>query len=167
LSSVTPLPHGRSFNNRLYYLHAKLSQNNDLRKSFPFSDEIDLVLKVNGRFFGASKVQNEVACLCMLREHVVDTPSPRVIAWSDDGSSINRVVADGKDMNISQGDTMRDKISKYGWILMTRMKGDPVSIDAKSEEHLAEIASQLARIVANWRINLQPAVSCGNIYNNT
>jgi hypothetical protein len=49
---------------------------------------------------------------------------------------------------------MRDKISKYGWILMTRMKGDPVSIDAKSEEHLVEITSQLARIVMNWQINL-------------
>jgi hypothetical protein len=160
---VTPLPHGKSFNNRLYYLHVKLSQHNDLTEAFSFSHEIDLVLKVNGRFFGASKIQNEVACLCMLREHAVDTPSPCVIAWSDNGSSINRVVADGSGMKVLHGDSTSDKISRYGWILMTRMKGNPISLDAISKENLEDVALQLARIVAKWRKCLQPAVSCGNI----
>jgi hypothetical protein len=163
LSSVIPLTHGKSFNNRIYYLRAKVPQNQDLKYSSLAFDDVELVLKVNGRFFGASKIQNEVACLCMIQALPVHIPVPRVIAWSDDGETVNRILPGGKTMQVSHSSSIRNVTTKRVWILMTKLKGDPIAVDTLRREDIQNLAIQLADIVANWRTNLPTAVNCGNI----
>jgi hypothetical protein len=119
-------------------------------------------MKVNGRYFGASKIQNEVACLCMIQALPVHIPVPRVIAWSDDGETVNRILPGGKTMQVSHSSSIRNVTTKRGWILMTKLKA-PIAVDTLRQEDIQNLAIQFADIVANWRTNLPAAVNCGNI----
>ena len=164
LNSVTPLPRGKSFNNRIYYLNVKLHRTHNFQDLWP-SENAELVLKVNGRFFGPAKIQNEVACLCILAESSLDIPTPRVVAWSSDGRSIRHINAP---QERAVEETVKnvgevDFATKHGWILMTRMKGDPLSVDKLSQEDIRRLASQLADIVSNWRQMCPASDFCGNI----
>ncbi|KAL4907188.1 hypothetical protein BDW74DRAFT_175970 [Aspergillus multicolor] len=79
---IEPLEHGKSFNNRIYFL--KISVPNELRlHGLKSGATNDLVLKLNGKFFDQTKSQNEVACLSLLEAYVPDIVAPRVLAWSD------------------------------------------------------------------------------------
>lgn len=66
-------------------------------------------------------------------------------------------------MKVSRNDNQRDAITKHGWILMTRMMGDPVSVDTFNKADIPILASQLASIVSNWRTNVPAADNYGNI----
>jgi hypothetical protein len=160
---VTPLPHGKSFNNKIYYLNLKFPRGHNFQ-GLSSSEDVELVLKVNGRFFGPAKVQNEVACLCILQESSLDSPTPRVIAWSDDGRKIGRFVSPrGKTEEITQHLRDTGVATKHGWILMTKLKGDPISVDKPSQEELQRHGTQLADIVSTWRQYCLPSDCCGNI----
>ncbi len=69
-----PLSRGRSFNNRIYFPQLRLgspdSEGQGLR------EDLELVLKVNGRYFGADKIQNEVGCLWLLEKYCSRVPAP-------------------------------------------------------------------------------------------
>ena len=65
--SISTLLSDQSFNNRIYFID--------------FSNEAgQYVLKVNGRFFGGAKIENEVCCLLLLNQFCPELPVPRVVS---------------------------------------------------------------------------------------
>lgn len=161
LISVTPLAFGGSYNNRIYFLKLRPSQANAIGDAA----EREVVLKVNGRFFGADKVQNEVACLRLLETYCPAIPVPRVLAWSEDGEHAVLAAQHGN-AHIQKFDTSIDRPNKspshVGWILMSRAIGEPLSTFNLDQTTLAELARQLADLVAIWRRGIPAQRHCGN-----
>ncbi|KAF5603219.1 kinase-like domain-containing protein [Fusarium pseudocircinatum] len=150
---VEALPSLKSFNNRIYYVKChKVSQTG----SDAACDD-ELVLKINGRGFGSERVENEVSCLLLLEHFCPGIPAPRVIAWSQDGFTI-----DTKDVQHEVKLSAVDETSG-GWILMTKVPGEPISLSALSNDNKSHLATQLADHVTNWRRNLPPQRFAGNI----
>lgn len=109
----------QSFNNRIYFVSVR---------SAPSQSETDapleLVLKVNGRFFDGRKVENEAGCLLMLDRHGSHIPVPRVVAWSTDGlevQSATQVLAGRDGLLRRRGGSPVQ--SFHPWVLMTRLPG--------------------------------------------
>ena len=128
LVSMTTLPPGRSFNNRIYFL--KTHTTPTVKSAEPETEEQaeEWVLKVNGHVFGADKVQNEVSCLRLLEEYCPDIPVPRFVAWSEDGvhiskSSLHRTTP----IILTTTSGSVDSENCGGWIIMSRMPGEPIS----------------------------------------
>ncbi|KAK5658113.1 hypothetical protein OQA88_2669 [Cercophora sp. LCS_1] len=143
LESIQQLESGNSFNNRIYFVTVNSGE--------------QYVLKVNGRFFGAEKIQNEVCCLNVLQRWCPYIPSPRVVAWSEDGLT----VATHKEEPICIDDNTAP--ASPGWILMTRVPGDPVSSLTLSSQDMASIGMQLANLIATWRSDIPTMPYCGNL----
>lgn len=153
--TIEQLPSGRSYNNRIYFLTVPET---------PSTPPKRLVLKVNGRFFGPAKIQNEVACLRILQRYCPDLPVPRVIAWATSG----RTVTFPSDA---------DKLPKHpiplpvegdsqhpGWILMTRVPGEPLSSVSLTDSKVMDaVGAQLADMVATWRTKVPQSRHCGNL----
>ncbi|KAK4444212.1 kinase-like domain-containing protein [Podospora aff. communis PSN243] len=165
LLSVSQLPSGRSFNNRIYFL--SIARSNETSGASPGApgDVLQLVLKVNGRFFGPDKIQNEVSCLRILEQYCPDVPVPRIIAWSENGRTIAMPSSDEdygtrQDVPIPLGD---NSTLHPGWILMTRMPGEPISSLTLDGPAMSSIGAQLADMVASWRRNIPHTSNCGNL----
>lgn len=156
---MTPLGHGKSFNNRIYFVTLTLPQDHNL-DIFSNIGTIELTLKVNGRFFDAAKVENEVACLCLLEEYVADSLTPRVIGWSGDGKAVNRITTGGYFEEVVGSPANGNGAAKQGWLLMTKVPGESHKVDDLAPEESRIITQQLAAIVASWRTKIPP-VSCG------
>ncbi|KAF5547556.1 kinase-like domain-containing protein [Fusarium phyllophilum] len=151
---VEALPSLKSFNNRIYYLqcHRKSQSSNDAT----YIDE--LVLKINGRGFGSEKIQNEVSCLRLLEHFCPEIPTPRALAWSQDGLTIDTKVVQHGEVKLSGADE-----SPSGRILMTRVPGKPINLSTLSDDDKFHLATQLADYVTNWRRNVLPQRFAGNI----
>lgn len=155
LVSYEELDRRKSFNNRIYFLDLKHLEEND----FP----AQAVLKIVGRFFGASKVQNEVACLMLLEKYCPDIPSPRVLAWSENGTKAcairNGVFAVLHDQTLAESS---QPSSPHGWVMTTRLPGRSLELRDLSpvDENLV---AQLADIMSNWRTNIPHRDTIGNI----
>jgi Phosphotransferase enzyme family len=154
--SISPLPRGRSYNNRIYFIKAQSSSNRlDVDQK-----EQELVLKVNGRFFGASKIENEVGCLRLLEAFCTDIPTPRALAWSGNGQDV---------MIASNEHVMPQKLPKPsqenhgGWILMSKLPGEPLSLCDLDIKATSDVAVQLADHVTNWRRLIPPQKLVGNL----
>ncbi|KAK2694878.1 hypothetical protein QWA68_005564 [Fusarium oxysporum] len=148
------LPSLKSFNNRIYYLQChRESQNGN---EVAHIDE--LVVKINGRGFGSEKIQNEVSCLRLLEHFCPEIPAPRAIAWSQDGLTIGTKDAQRGEMKLNIMDD-----SPGGWILMTRVPGNPIDLSAFSNDDKFHLATQLADHVTNWRRDVPPQSFTGNI----
>lgn len=153
LISVSAVPTSDSFNNRIYFLG--LLHTDETKQ--------DVALKINGRFFGASKVQNEVACLQQLEKHCPQIPSPRVLAWSDDGQMVSFTTAHKTgQVNIGASHQLHGH-SHGGWILTTKVPGTTVSVSDLNDESCRVLGRQLADIVSDWRHNIPSQPRCGNI----
>ncbi|PNP76537.1 hypothetical protein FNYG_09956 [Fusarium nygamai] len=151
---VEALPALKSFNNRIYYLKCyKASQTGNHAAR---ADE--LVLKINGRGFGSDKIQNEVSCLLLLEHFCPQIPAPRVIAWSQDGLSIDTRDAQHGGLKLTG---VEETLS--GWVLMTRVPGKPIDLSALSNDDKFHLATQLADQVTNWRRNVPTQRFAGNI----
>ncbi|KAF4335460.1 kinase-like domain protein [Fusarium beomiforme] len=151
---VEPLPSFKSFNNRIYYLHCHKNTTGENTK------HIDpLVLKINGRVFGAEKIQNEVSCLRLLEDFCPGIPVPRALAWSQDGTTIETRDSQSLEMKLSAINE-----SHGGWILMTRVPGEPIDLSVINENDRFQIATQLADHVTNWRQNTPLQRYAGNLY---
>ncbi|KAF4972523.1 hypothetical protein FSARC_947 [Fusarium sarcochroum] len=50
-----------------------------------------------------------------------------------------------------------------GWILMTRVPGEPINLSEHNNERLADLAVQLADHVTNWRQNIPSQIHGGNL----
>lgn len=166
LLSISPLQSGRSFNNRIYFLKAQLGNLNDQRTARTgHTKQEDLVLKVNGRFFGAAKVQNETSSLWLLERFCPDVPAPRVLAWSEDGKHIASVSGDRAASRWCTASVSGSSVgaSQPGWLLMSRLPGETLSQLSLDEEALASIGSQVAQLTAAWRLSIPPQSQCGGI----
>lgn len=161
--AIDPLDHGKSFNNRIYFL--KISVPDDLHLHGLKNGAVnDLVLKLNGKFFNEAKSENEVSCLSLLEHFVPEIPSPRVLAWSDSKSSVvHKLTATGNlatkdfDINSEAGGQVQ------GWILMTRLPGVPLSTLNLDTDKLEVVGEQLADMVYRWRQSLPSWASAGNM----
>jgi hypothetical protein len=153
LLSTRQLPSGGSFNNRIYFLQVTSTTNHSCVSEY--------VLKVNGQFFGADKVQNEVSCLHLLAHHCPGIPVPRVVAWSGDGDDISLPEDFAKGSGCFAGDSDRGK--GRGWILTTLLPGTPLSSHTLDEPILLRLSRELAGFVANWRLNIPLQKYCGNV----
>ncbi|KAL9564605.1 hypothetical protein ACKAV7_011057 [Fusarium commune] len=152
---VEALPSLKSFNNRIYYIkcHREFQTGND-------AAHIDeLVLKINGRGFGSEKIQNEVSCLRLLEHFCPEIPAPRAIAWSQDGLAIDTKDAQRGEMNLNAVDE-----TPSGWILMTKVPGNPIDLSAFSYDDKFHLVTELADHVTNWRRNVPPQSFAGNIF---
>jgi len=50
-----------------------------------------------------------------------------------------------------------------GWILMTRVPGEPIDLSEHNKERLADLAVQLADHVTDWRQNIPRQVHGGSL----
>ena len=164
LESITELPFGQSWNNRLYFLSVAPPSATAASASPP--EPLKWVLKVNGRFFGHEKVQNEVSCLKLVEKYCKEVSAPRVVAWSLDGASITvptsrETVTDGeRTAKISSDGNSKQQPP---WIIMTQLPGDRAASFSLDNRAMASVGSQLADIVASLRTNIPKARQCGNI----
>ena len=165
LVSVTPLPEGRSYNNRIYYLEVLRQENQSAPSTQspppPSGQTENLVLKVNGRFFGADKIENEVSILRLLMSRCPEIPVPRIVAWSRDGESMSILHTTTSLARVMQRPSGSDW--NHGWILMTRVPGEPISILDLDEPYIKYLMVQLADHVAAWRRAMPLQTKCGNI----
>ena len=141
LIHIESLPSLKSYNNRIYFLKC----------SRPTTDGSDLeneefVLKINGRDFKGDKIENEISCLRLLEKFCPGIPVPKAIAWSQDGSKMTVARSNGSGVKeqVFDGNT-------GGWILMTRVSGEPIDLSQLNNERLADLAVQLADHVADWQ----------------
>ena len=153
LKDIESLPSFKSYNNRIYFLKCS-------RPTIDTSDaeNEDFVLKINGRDFKGDKIENEVSCLRLLETFCPRIPVPKAIAWSQDGSKMTVACSAGSDMEeqVFDGNT-------GGWILMTRVPGEPIDLSQYSNEILADLAVQLADHVADWRHNIPSQMHGGSL----
>ncbi len=165
LLAYEQLPRGQSFNNRIYFLRLRHAPSLGAAKSGPVAEEEEFVLKVNGRYFGADKIQNEVGCVWLLERHCPQVPSPRVFAWSEDGENIFSLSRDRESCQMTSPPLSEDSAdAKAGWILMSRVKGQPLSTLDLDEEEWASIGAQVADFVHDWRQGIPVQARCGCVY---
>ncbi|KAH8887633.1 hypothetical protein GQ53DRAFT_749703 [Thozetella sp. PMI_491] len=159
LLSSDQLPRGRSYNNRIYFLKVQL-RDSSIQSS---PQAVELVLKVNGRFFGANKVQNEVSSLWLLEHYCPEVLAPRTWAWSEDGETVIALSEDRRDVQKSTLQSSSAEGSTPGWILMSRAKGLTVSDLDLTPSEWAQIGSQVAGLAATWRERIPRLPMCGGI----
>ncbi|KAH7183697.1 kinase-like domain-containing protein [Fusarium flagelliforme] len=153
LADIESLPSFKSYNNRIYFLKCSrhTADASDLESE-------EFVLKINGRDFKGDKIENEVSCLRLLEKICPGIPVPRMIAWSQDGSKMAVARSDGSGMEEQhfEGNT-------GGWILMTRVPGEPIDLTEHKKERLADLAVQLADHVTDWRNNIPRHMNGGSL----
>lgn len=163
LVSSFELTSHKGYNNRLYLLTVR-------RRGGPscvFRDtnaaERELVLKANGRFFLADKVQNEVGCLQVLGQYCPAIPTPVVFAWSEEGHDVCLASPAGSETkNVALAIPDGEK-QHGGWILMSRLPGAPLSVCDLDEVSRLDIMRQLAGVTASWRTDIPAQMFIGNV----
>lgn len=163
LEAIVPLERGKSYNNRIYFLTVSKTGPCSL-----FTDEAetcDLVLKVNGRFFGADKIQNEVGFLRVLQHFCPTIPTPRALAWSENGGDMVISIPAGSEARetILRLDKSDADHQHGGWILMSRVAGTPIAHANLSDEDTKRIMIELADTVATWRTSIPPQKYVGSL----
>ncbi|KAJ4202404.1 hypothetical protein NW759_015391 [Fusarium solani] len=163
LVSITQIPSGKSFNNRIYFLKLKHSASKAMLLPGTLSQPEQVVLKVNGRFFGANKIQNEVSCFQLLQRYCPDIPSPRALAWSEDGHVATYATSyQTRTCSLDMPPGV-EKLEHGGWILMSYLPGSPMPTADLSDAILTDLAKQLGDIIVCLRRNIPPQKCCGNI----
>ena len=148
--AITTLAHGKSFNNRIYFV----TDNAHNRKSY--------VLKVNGKFFGSAKIENEIACLQILKRFCPTVPVPEVIAWSTDGRQIT--LTNSQKRRSGSEITVVNTHSRQGWIFMTCLPGEAMDPSTLREEDISRLSLQLAQMIVSWRSAVPTSDRCGNLH---
>lgn len=146
--TVKPLQSGASFNNRIYFINI----NDDVNPAY--------VLKVNGKFFGAVKVENEVCSLLLLKRYCCEIPVPRVIAWSTTGDDMTVVATEGLRKIPEFAD---DKVDSPAWILLTCRPGSKPDISTLSNEDRESLSARLGAYVASWREQIPASAVAGGL----
>ncbi|KAH8729918.1 kinase-like domain-containing protein [Ilyonectria robusta] len=163
LVSISQIASGKSFNNRIYFLQLKHSVDKASSSPGTLSQPEQVVLKVNGRFFGANKIKNEVSCLRLLQRYCPDVPSPRALAWSEDGHVATYATSSQTRTRLLDIPPGVEKLKHGGWILMSHIPGNPMPIADLNDATLTDLAKQLGDIVACLRRDIPPQKRCGNI----
>lgn len=162
LISIEPLQLYPSYNNRLYFLKVARTRDCSL---FANTDELEreLVLRANGRFFGADKIQNEVGWLRIMKEHCRDIPTPEALAWSEDGSNVVVTAPSASERKQFTLSIQPEDNTHGGWMLLTRLPGKPLSSLELDEPSVLDVATQLGSMVASWRRTIPPQQYVGNL----
>ena len=127
LLSNTPLPHGESFNNRIYHVSATTSASSlDTSVS-------SFILKVGGRHrhWKKIKILNEVMCLKLIKFYCPVIPVPEVLAWSNEGGIIPGFESE--------------------WILMTKLSGSTLQSRNMTPEDMESVTADLAKYLSMLR----------------
>ena len=157
--SVSRLPHGQSFNNRIYFIDVEGVSGH----------HHSYVLKVNGKYFDAQKIENEVACLLALDHFCPELPVPKVVAWSLNGSDIakrNLLSQEGNmpDVGLEYGNiTSNEADALPGWILMTKLPGKVLDLLNLGNDETSHMVKQIASILLSWRRNISKSMSAGDL----
>lgn len=162
LLSIVQLPSGKSYNNRIYFLKLGGLKSGSGHPAAA-QQEQQIVLKVNGRFFGANKIQNEVACLQLVQKYCPEVPAPHPLAWSEDGTIATFATpfeTGPQPLDLPQG---IGKLEHGGWILMSAVEGLPVPMSDLGAETLVDLGRQLGDIIASLRQNIPHQRHCGNV----
>lgn len=166
IESIEQLQSGKSFNNRIYFVKmvSDPSQGNE---------DLELVLKVSGQFFGADKVQNEVASLYLVERYCRTVPAPRVLAWCDDGVGggnlhVIKRTGDGDAAILAETTTFphapNDSNSREsGWILSRRRPGRVLDQYDLAGQNGENIMRKLAYLVSQIRKAIPTADRMGNL----
>ncbi|KAE9366529.1 hypothetical protein N431DRAFT_384383 [Stipitochalara longipes BDJ] len=158
VKSVKPLTVGQSFNNKVYFLKIQHSDEGSAL------GEQDAVLKISGTIYDGDKVQNEVACLRLLETYCPHLPVPRALAWSEAGVSATFVTSNHAETKLLGTSLSPEAVKENnGWILTSTLPGEPVVPTALDEATLADLATQLADMVASWRHSVPTQKHCGNL----
>ncbi|KAM3514199.1 hypothetical protein MY11210_002190 [Beauveria gryllotalpidicola] len=162
LLSHSELETNKGYNNRIYFFQVRRKGQSSIFRDTD-APERELVLKVNGQFFLADKVQNEVGCLQIVGQYCPQIPTPTVFAWSEDGSNVslsNPSSSEKKHVTLSIPENEKHH---GGWILMSRLPGAPLSACDFDEAARLDIMRQLAGIAASWRTSIPVQKYLGNI----
>lgn len=146
--TIECLHHDKSWNNRIYFVQTSTAP------SAP-----RYVLKLAGRPFRPAEIENEVASLLLLGQLCPSIPTPRVIAWSPDGQTIQQA-----SVGLARPIEIMRKDIPSGWILMTRLEGEALEPSTATPEERDAISKQLAEIVLTWRRNIPRSRCCGNLH---
>lgn len=184
--TVEQLGSGKSFNNRIYYIHlstptsiARPSWNGgavDVTKNPTREEVTSLVLKISGFPFGGEKIQNELCCLLLFEKYCPSIPAPKLVAWSEDGRRIKTPVdrRGSRERSASaptqlKSLTLEDETAKsreetngQGWLLMTRTPGRTITQE-DLVAHGKVLMDEIAGHVATWRKCLPPTRAVGNM----
>ena len=164
VKSIEQLRSGDSFNNHIYIVNLVSSAN---------QVEENVVLKVSGQFFGAAKVQNEVASLYLLERYCPLVPAPRVLAWSGngvEGEDIQVFKRSGhrKDENFMEMTTFAhpsndDGSSERGWLLLSKRPGRVLDHSDLAGQTGEQIMRDLAHMVSQIRREMPTSECIGNL----
>lgn len=149
LLKLDPLPFDKSWNNRIYMIKANPSPSTPLFTSY------DYVLKVCGKVWGPSKIQNEIAAHLIVNKYCPQTPTPTIVAWSEDGINASR-----------PGTTENVAIECEGtrpWILMTCSLGRQITTEDLGGPHGTRLLQTIAQHVTDWRTQIPSANAIGNL----
>lgn len=161
IESIKQISRGKSYNNRIYFVELS---HPPITTQFLSDTRLEqVVLKVNGRFFGGNKIQNEVACLQLLQRHCPDAPSPRPLAWSEDGQAATFATEYRAGDCIMEAPLGVEGIAHGGWILMSQVPGRPMPVDELDDETLRSLGRELGDLVARMRQDASAQERCGNI----
>ena len=136
--SKTALPQGSSYNNRVYFVSVRISNDEPQTHSTR-----TFVLKVCGRFWERYKTLNEVMCLELISIHCPDLPIPEVIAWSHDRAA--------------------DESIGNEWILMTKLLGEPLHFAKLEEGDVKSVMADLAGLLSTLRWRIPSPKLMGNL----
>ncbi|KIV91500.1 hypothetical protein PV10_06032 [Exophiala mesophila] len=186
--SIEPLPSGRSFNNRIYYINintrlrvgeesvtsdTETETEEELEKitSRRTPATTSFALKIIGRGFDERKIQNEISCLLLLEKYCPSLSIPRVLSWSEDGekvqtrsnpqghTSLHEAFLAGLD---GEEDASKESVGQ-GWMLLSRVPGHAITLKDLKSPYGSSIMRQIAAYVANWRTNMPPGNAIGNL----
>ncbi|KAM0742912.1 hypothetical protein ACQRIT_003089 [Beauveria bassiana] len=162
LLSYFRLETNKGYNNRLYFVKVRRKWQSSIFRDTD-ATERELVLKVNGRFFLADKVQNEVGCLQIVGQYCPGIPTPTVFAWSEDGVHVSLSNPCGSEKKYVILSIPENDENHGGWILMSRLPGTPLSAYDFDESARLDIMRQLADMAASWRTSIPAQRYLGNI----
>ncbi|RMZ80243.1 hypothetical protein DV738_g2754, partial [Chaetothyriales sp. CBS 135597] len=154
-AKVTDPARGFSVGSRIYSL--EIAPNQTPASSSGTNKTLNAVLKVCGRTFNHTKIQNEVAALFLLGRYCPSVPAPQVIAWSEDGvtiSTFNKPIPDSSAL----GDE-----KPRPWILVTQPPGRPLKTADLDSAAGPAIIAQIAQHNASWRRSIPSLPVFGNI----
>lgn len=152
------LPRGKSFNNRIYFLDVETDGEESSAST------LELVLKLCGHYFGATKVQNEVGALFLLDRLCPTVPSSKIVAWSEDGATAT-MLRNGEitECNSMDSSAVKGAVTDPGWVLQTRLPGRVLTFEDLDGPQGVSIIRELARHMAEWRTSIPNVASIGSI----
>ncbi|RMD43538.1 hypothetical protein DV735_g1534, partial [Chaetothyriales sp. CBS 134920] len=154
-ANVTDPPRGFSIGSPIYSL--EIAPNPSPPSFSGTVKAFHAMLKVCGRAFNHTKIQNEVAALFLLARYCPSVPVPQVIAWSEDGVTISTF-----HQPIPDSSGLADEKPRP-WILVSQPPGRPLKTADLDSVAGPAILAQVAQHNAAWRRYIPSLPVFGNV----